>query len=382
MRIGIPKEIKTLEGRVALIPAAAGELVGHGHRVFVQNGAGVASGFTDLEYDAVGASLVRTAEELYGAAELVVKVKEPIEPEYALLRPDHVLFCYLHLAALPELVAVLKDTGVTAVAWETVAEGKRLPLLAPMSDVAGRLAIQVGCHWLQHANGGSGVLIGGLPATQRGHVVILGPGTVGTSAARVAAALGARVSVFGLRRENLERLHAMAPNVTTLPSLQHLLAEVVPTADVLVGATLIPGGRTEVLVTEATVARMRPGSVIVDVAIDQGGCIETSRPTTWADPVYSVHGVTHFGVTNMPGAVPRTSSQALSTSVLPYVLRLSGPDGLQDPALQAGLNVRGGEIVHPAVRAAFEGAHRTPTVGIEPDAVRARYPDEADRKDE
>lgn len=353
MRIGIPKEIKTLEGRVALIPSAAGELARHGHDVYVQQSAGLASGFGDSDYAAVGATLVTTADELYAAAQLIVKVKEPLEPEYPLLRPDHLLFCYLHLAALPELTTVLRDKGLTAVAWETVVEGNRLPLLVPMSDIAGRLAVQVGCHWLQYANGGSGVLLGGLPATDRGHVVILGPGTVGTSAAMVAAALGARVTVFGLGRETLQPLHALAPNISTLPSLDRLLAEVVPAADLLVGATLIPGGRTEVLVSDAMVKQMRPGSVVVDVSIDQGGCIETSRATTWADPVYKVHGVTHFGVTNMPGAVPRTSSQALSTSVLPYVLRLSRPDGLEDDALRAGINVRDGAIVHSAVRAAF-----------------------------
>ena len=330
MRIGIPTEIKTLEGRVAMIPAAAGELVAHGHEVFVQQGAGSLSGYADADYAAIGATLVAGAKALYEAAELVIKVKEPVEPEFELLRSDHTLFCYLHLAALPELTAVLQGKGLTAVAWETVAEGGRLPLLAPMSDVAGRLAVQVASQLLQHLHGGSGVLLGGLPAADRAHVVILGSGSVGANAAVVASALGARVTVFSRRRESLERMHAMAPNVTALPSFAALLEQHVPTADVLVGATLIPGGRTPILVSKTLVERMRPGSVIVDVSIDQGGCVETSRPTTWADPTYVLHDVVHFGVTNMPGAVPRTSSQALSTSVLPYALRLAAPDGLEE----------------------------------------------------
>jgi len=371
MRIGIPKEIKTLEGRVALIPAAAGELVRHGHEVFVQAGAGALSGYSDADFAGVGASLKATARELYEAAEMVVKVKEPIAPEFDLLREDHLLFCYLHLAALPELTQVLQRKKLTAVAWETVSEDGRLPLLVPMSDVAGRLAIMMAAQLLQHRNGGAGLLIGGLPAADRTHVVILGSGSVGANAASVASALGARVTVFSRRRESLERMHSLSSNITALPSFAALISEVVPTADVLIGATLVPGGRTPILVSRQLVGRMKPGSVIIDVAIDQGGCIETSRPTTWAEPTYIVDDVVHFGVTNMPGAVPRTSSQALSTSVLPYVLRLAGPDGLEDPALKAGINVQNGEIVHPGVRAAFAGDHST-------DPVDARYPANGD----
>jgi alanine dehydrogenase len=371
MRIGIPKEIKTLEGRVALVPAALGELVAEGHEVFVQQGAGTLSGYTDDDYQSVGATLQATAEDLYAAATLVVKVKEPVEPEFALLRPDHVLFCYLHLAALPELTQVLQQKKLTAVAWETVSEDGRLPLLVPMSDIAGRLSVQIASNLLQHINGGSGVLLGGLPATDRAHVVILGPGTVGANAATIAAAQGARVTVFGRRRESLERMHALSPNVTALPSFTALLEQIVPTADVLIGATLITGGRTPVLVSGTLVEAMRPGSVIVDVAIDQGGCIETSRPTTWADPTYVVNDVVHFGVTNIPGAVPRTASQALSTSLLPYVLRLAADQGLDDPALKAGINVQDGQIVHPAVLAASPDDQPA-------EAVLTRYPDEDD----
>jgi alanine dehydrogenase len=368
MRIGIPKEIKTLEGRVALIPAAVGELITHKHEVFIECGAGLLSGYADGDYQAVGARVEPTACELYEAVELIVKVKEPIESEFALLRSDHLLFCYLHLAALPELTRVLQRKKLTAVGWETVSENGRLPLLEPMSDVAGRLAVQIASNLLLHINGGSGVLLGGLPAADRTHVVILGPGTVGGNSAAVAAALGARVTVFGRSHESLARMHALAPNVTALPSLAGLLEEIVPTADVLIGAALVPGGRAPVLVSSELVGLMRPGSVIVDVAIDQGGCIETIRPTTWADPTYVVSDVVHFGVTNMPGAVPRTSSQALSTSVLPYLLRLARADGLEDAALKSGINVQDGEIVHPGVLGAS---------GVDEPlaAVRTRYPD-------
>ena len=355
MHIGIPKEIKVLEGRVALIPPAAGELVRHGHEVHVQAGAGVASGYSDTEYLALGVHIEADAAALYGAAQLIVKVKEPIDAEYPLLRPDHVLFGYLHLAAVPELAAHLKNVGLTAIGWETVAEDDgALPLLAPMSDVAGRLAVHVGAQYLQRPNGGQGLLLGGLPAAERGHVVVLGAGSVGGNSVRVAAALGARVTVFARQRSSLERMHEIGPNVTALPSYPALLERHVEAADLLVGGVLVAGARAPVLVSESLVKRMRPGSVIVDVAVDQGGCVETIRPTTWEDPTYLQHGVVHFGVTNMPGAVPRTSAQALSTSVLPYVLRLAAEGGLEDAPLARGINVRGGEFVHPAVRAALE----------------------------
>ncbi len=353
MRIGIPKEIKTLEGRVALIPAAAGELVKHGHEVFVETGAGAASGYGDDDYAARGVAIVDDANALYGAAEMVVKVKEPLPPEYPLLRPDHLLFCYLHLAALPELAETLCRLGVTAVAWETVEEAGRLPLLQPMSEVAGKLSVQLASNLLYRPNHGRGLMLGGMPTTERGHVVVLGAGTVGTAATRVAAALGAEVTVFGINVERLAAVHQLGDNVTTLPSYQALIDERVRNADVVVGGVLVPGGRTPTLVSEQTVSQMRPGSVIVDVAVDQGGCVETIRPTLWDDPTYQVHEVTHFGVTNMPGAVPRTSAQALSTALVPYVLRLATPDGLDDAALRAGVNVRGGELLHPAVRASL-----------------------------
>lgn len=357
MRIGVPREIKTLEGRVALIPAAAGELVRRGHEVFVEQGAGVASGYADDEYEAVGVRLQPDAAALYAAAQLLVKVKEPLPAEYPLLRADHLLFCYLHLAAIPELAEALCRIGLTAVAWETVEEEgrphNRLPLLEPMSEVAGKLAVQLASNLLYRPNGGRGLMLGGMATTERGQVVVLGAGTVGAAATSVAAALGAQVTVFDVERSRLQAMHGLGPNVTALPSFARLVERHVVGADVLVGGVLVPGGRTPMLVSEALVARMKPGSVIVDVAVDQGGCVETIRPTLWDAPTYEVHGVVHFGVTNMPGAVPRTSAQALSTSLVPYLLRLAAPKGLEDPAIRSGINVRGGAVVHPAVREAL-----------------------------
>ncbi len=355
MRIGIPKEIKVREGRVALVPPAAAELVRHGHEVLIETGAGLGSGYADKDYEQVGVRIARDAATLYAGAELIVKVKEPQPAEYSLLRKEHLLFSYLHLAAAPELAAALRQKGLTAVAFETVEEHGRLPLLAPMSDIAGRLSIQIGMNLLHAHHGGRGILLGGLPAAERGHVVILGAGVAGGNAAAVAAAVGAEVTVFAPHRESLERMHALGPNVTALPSYQPLIEQAVATADLLIGAVLIPGAQAPKIVTRTIVKRMRPGSVIIDISVDQGGCIETTRPTTYEQPTFIEEGVVHFGVTNMPGAVPRTSSQALSTSLAPYVLRLAKPDGLKDPALTSGVNVQGGRIVHPAVSEALGG---------------------------
>jgi alanine dehydrogenase len=355
VRIGIPKEIKVREGRVALVPPAAAELVRHGHEVLIETGAGLGSGYADSEYERIGVRLVRDAATLYAGAELIVKVKEPQPSEYSLLREEHLLFSYLHLAAAQELAAELRQKGLTAVAFETVEEHGRLPLLAPMSDIAGRLSIQIGMNLLHAHHGGRGILLGGLPTAERGHVVILGAGVAGGNAAAVAAAVGAQVTVFAPHRESLERMHALGPNVTALPSYQPLIEQAVATADLLIGAVLIPGAKAPKIVTRTMVKRMRPGSVIIDISVDQGGCIETTRPTTYEQPTFIEEGVVHFGVTNMPGAVPRTSSQALSTSLAAYVLRLAEPDGLKDPALASGINVQGGRIVHPAVSEALGG---------------------------
>ena len=355
MRIGIPKEVKVREGRVALIPSAVSELVRHGHEVFIQSTAGVASGYLDEDYQSAGAQIAPDAAALYGGVQMVLKVKEPIASEYPLLRKDHILFSYLHLAALPKLAQTLKEKGLTAVAFETVEANGKLPLLAPMSDIAGRLSVHIGTTLLHGHAGGRGVMLGGLPSTERGHVVILGAGVAGGNAAAMAAALGAQVTVLAPTREELERMHALSPNVTALPSYVSHIAEAVASADLLIGAVLIPGAKAPKLVTADMVRQMKPGSVIIDISVDQGGCIETIRPTDYDHPTYIEHGVLHFGVTNMPGAVPRTASQALSTVLTPYALRLATEGGLKDSAIAKGINVAGGKFVHPAVAAALSG---------------------------
>lgn len=350
MRIGIPTEIKTLEGRVALIPAAAAELVKLGHEVYLQSDAGVASGYPDEAYAQLGINIVADAKAVYGQSRVIVKVKEPIEPEFDLLRKDHIVFSYLHLAAEPRLAKVLCERGLTAVAFETIEHNQTLPLLAPMSDIAGRLSVQIGTTLLHRPNGGRGILLGGMPTSERGNVVVLGAGSAGGNAVHVAASLGANVTVFARSRESLARMHAIGPNVTALPSYTNLIEQHVREADLLIGAALITGAKAPVLVTENLVKQMKPGSVIVDIAVDQGGCIETTKPTTHKEPTFIKHGVIHYAVTNMPGAVPRTASQALSASLTPYVIRLAAENGLSDPKMQSGINVREGEIVHPVVR--------------------------------
>jgi alanine dehydrogenase len=350
MRIGVPREIKILEGRVALIPAAAGQLAAQGHEVLVEKGAGAASGYSDAQYLAAGAKLADDAASLYGAAEMIVKVKEPQPAEVKLLRKGHLLFSYLHLAAEPQLMRDLKEIGLTAVAFETVeTEAHHLPLLAPMSDIAGRIAVQVGAHLLHRPQGGRGILLGGLPAAERGRVVILGAGVAGGNAAIVAAAMGAEVTVFDLDRDRLAQMRALGNNVTGLYPYPDAMHEAVVRADLLIGAVLVTGKRAPHLVSADTVREMNDGSVIIDISVDQGGCIETTKPTTYAEPTFVWEGVTHFGVTNMPGAVPRTASQALSAALIRYVARLAKPDWREDKELVRGINVDGGEIVHPAL---------------------------------
>lgn len=352
MKIGVPKEIKTLEGRVALIPAAAGQLVAEGHAVFVQSGAGLLSGYIDDDYTQLGVNILPTAEAIFESAEMIIKVKEPQEQELKLLRSNHLLFSYLHLAAAPELMQQLLAIGLTAVAFETIETNKTLPLLAPMSDIAGRLSIQIGANLLQQPHGGRGLLLGGVPGTPRGHVVILGAGNAGGNAALMASALGARVTIFDRNRDKLAKMRALGANVTGLHSFPQTLERAVIEADLLVGAILVPGQRAQHLVPADWVHQMKPGSVIVDIAVDQGGCIETTRPTSYASPTFLWEQVVHFGVTNMPGAVPRTASQALSAALVPYILRLTKTDWEQQNDLQAGINVRAGEIVHPALQSA------------------------------
>lgn len=351
MRIGIPRERKVHEGRVALVPAACAELVSRGHEVFVEAGAGLACGFGDEAFRRAGAGIADGPDALYRAAEMIVKVKEPQESEYARLRPEHLLFCFLHLAAAPGLTRVLLDTGLTAVGFETVDEDGRFPLLAPMSRIAGRLATQIGARLLTAPEGGKGILLGGLAGASRGRVVVLGGGAAGGSAAAVAAVLGAEVLVFDRDPDKLERARGLGANVTGLYPYPDALNEAVGQADLLVGAVLVPGARSPRLVGADAVRGMEKGSVIIDISVDQGGCIETTRPTTYAEPTFVWEGVVHFGVTNMPGAVPRSASQALSAVLTPYVARLAEAGWREtSPALAAGVNTSAGRLVHPALR--------------------------------
>ncbi len=351
MRIGIPREIKPKEGRVALIPEAAAQLVSQGHEVYIETQAGILSGYSDEDYTSLGIQVLPDAEAVYKIAKLIVKVKEPVEPELSLLRQEHILFSYLHLAALPELTRRLCAIGLRAIAFETVqlADGK-LPLLAPMSDIAGRLSVQIGTHLLHSSMGGRGILLGGVPAAQRGKVVILGGGMAGSNAAEVAAALGAEVIVFDRKRDKMAALRQLGHNVTALYPHQASIQQEIKTADLLIGAVLVVGEKAPHLVSEEDVRSMQAGSVIIDISVDQGGCIETTRPTSYEQPTFVKHGVTHFGVTNMPGGVPITASQSLSASLIPFVIELAGSTDRLSAPLQAGVNIDAGEIIHPALK--------------------------------
>ena len=358
MLVGVPREIKDNENRVSLTPAGVGELTHHGHAVLVERSAGVGSGFADAEYQSAGAELVDSHEEVFARAEMIVKVKEPIAPEYGLLRPGQLLFTYLHLAAEEALTRALVERGVSAIAYETVEVDRTLPLLTPMSEVAGRMAVQVGAHYLEKTHGGRGQLLGGVPGVRPSNVVIVGGGVVGTNAAQMALGAGAAVTILDKSAERMRYLsEVLHGNLYTVMSNRQNLAHAVSYADLLVGAVLIPGAKAPKLVSEEMIRSMRPGSVVVDVAIDQGGCIETARPTSHSDPTYEVGGVIHYCVTNMPGAVPRTSTYALSNVTLPYALRLANQGFVgavrEDPALARGVNVHDGKITYEAVAAAF-----------------------------
>lgn len=356
MRIGIPKEIKTLEGRVGLVPTVCAALIRAGHAVFLQHGAGQAAGFDDEVYQAVGVSVVEGAPALFAAADLIVKVKEPQATELALLEARHLLFAYLHLAGNPQLARDLAATGCTAIAFETVRDADgRLPLLAPMSEIAGRLAVLHGGSFLLAPNGGRGVLLGGMGATEHGRVTVIGAGVAGSSAVRTAAALGADVTVFDNQPAKLAALGALGWNVTALDPGEADVAAAVAASDLVIGAVLIPGARAPRVISAAMVRAMRSGSVLVDVSIDQGGCVETIRPTTYAAPTFVWEGIIHYGVTNMPGAVPHTASLALSAAVAPWLQRLAAGDWEQDAALAQGVNVRAGRVVHPRVLASMGG---------------------------
>lgn len=356
MQIGIPTEIKDQEFRVGLSPSSVKVLQAQGHHLVVQQGAGLGAGFSDDDYIQAGAEIVATAAETWKQP-LVVKVKEPLPAEYPLMQPGQILFTYLHLAANRSLTQHLMASGVQAIAYETVEVDQQRPLLTPMSIIAGRLSVQFGAHYLERQQGGRGVLLGGVPGVRPAHVVILGGGVVGTEAAKMAVGLGARVQIVDINVERLAYLETLfGSRVELLYSSPPEIQRLVPDADLVVGAVLVPGRRPPTLVSQTLVAQMRQGSVIIDVAVDQGGCIETMQPTSHSQPTYDRAGVVHYGVPNMPGAVPWTATQALNNSTLPYVQQLAqhGLKALErDPALAAGLNVRDGKLVHPAVKEGF-----------------------------
>jgi len=355
MKVGIPKEIKTLEFRVGMTPAGVRELVHDGHEVVVETNAGLGIGMFDADYETAGAKVLGTAEEVFAAADMIIKVKEPQLHECAMLRDDQVLFTYLHLAADPAQTKGLVDSGTTAIAYETVtADDGSLPLLTPMSEVAGRLSIQSGAYHLQKANGGRGVLLGGVPGVAPGKVVIIGGGVSGLNAADMAIGLGAEVTILDRSLPRLRELDEMwGGRVHTIYSTKHEIDRLVPEADLVVGAVLVAGAAAPKLVTAQNVKNMHTGAVMVDISIDQGGCFETSRPTTHAEPTYVVDDVVHYCVTNMPGAVPRTSTFALTNATLPFVKSLANLGWrealIKDPHLANGLNVNAGRINHEAV---------------------------------
>ncbi len=358
MEIGIPKETKDQEFRVGLSPSSVRVLKENGHAIFVETQAGLGAGFTDDDYKNVGAEIVSTPEAAWNR-ELVIKVKEPLEKEYRFLQKGQILFTYLHLAADRKLTEHLIDCGVTAIAYETVEQSgsNKLPLLTPMSIIAGRLSVQFGARFLERASGGRGVLLGGVPGVKPGKVVILGGGVVGTEAAKIAVGMGATVQILDLNVERLSYLETLfGSRVELLYSNSDHIETTVKEADLLIGAVLVPGRRTPILVSRDLVKQMRPGSVIVDVAVDQGGCVETLHTTSHTNPIYIEEGVVHYGVPNMPGAVPWTATQALNNSTLPYVLQLANKGMLamaNNPALAKGVNVQDHQLVHPAVQEVF-----------------------------
>jgi alanine dehydrogenase len=369
MKIGVPAEIKKDENRVSVPPNGVAELVKHGHTVYVQMGAGKGSGFTDEDYKAAGATMQPTAADTWNNANMVIKVKEPQASEYGFLREDLILFTYLHLAAAEDLTHAMMKSRVTGIAYETVEDKEaRLPLLEPMSEVAGRMASQIAAHYLEKHAGGRGVLMGGVPGVNPAHVVILGGGTVGTNAAKVALGMGARVTLLDINIERLRYLDdVMHGKFQTLYSNAYNVREIIRTADAVVGGILITGARAPKLITREMLKEMPEGSVIVDVAVDQGGCVETTHATTHSDPTYVVDGVLHYGVANMPGAVPRTSSFALSNATLRYALRLAnkGLDALKDdPGFLKGLNNFAGKITHIGVAEAFNMEYTDPAKAL------------------
>ena len=360
MIIGIPKEIKDKEFRVAIIPAGVRKLVKTGNTVIIESGAGLGSSIPDEEFVNAGGKLVKNAATVYSEADMIMKVKEPLPQEYDYMREGLILFTYLHLAPLPELTQALMDKKVSAIAYETVRQDNDyLPLLVPMSEVAGRMSIQVGAHFLEKETGGRGILLGGVAGVEPGHVTILGSGTVGTNAAQMAVGLGARVTVMGRNSTRLAELESLFQGkIITRQTNKQNIEDEISQADLLIGAVLVPGATAPKLITREMLSLMQKGSVIVDVSIDQGGCVETARPTSHSDPVYEVDGIIHYCVANMPGAVPRTSTFALTNATLPYALAIASK-GLfkavkEDPALKKGMNTFGGMLTNKEVALAQE----------------------------
>lgn len=360
MIIGVPKEIKNNENRVALTPAGTKELVKRGHTVYVQQTAGANSGFNDEDYTAAGAKILPTIEEVYGIADMIVKVKEPIAQEYPLVRKGQLLFTYFHFASEEKLTRAMMESGATCLAYETVETANRqLPLLIPMSEVAGRMSVQEGARFLEKPQGGKGKLLGGVPGVKPAKVLVLGGGVVGYNAALMAAGMGADVTITDISLPRLRYLSEVMPaNVKTLYSSQHNIEQELPTTDLVIGSVLIPGAKAPHIITRDMLKMMEKGSVLVDVAIDQGGCFETSHPTTHAEPTYVVDDIVHYCVANIPGAVPQTSTLALTNATLPYALKLADLGWekacAQDASLKSGLNIIDGKIVYKAVAEAFD----------------------------
>ena len=360
MKIGIPKERKDHEFRIALTPEGVDELVRNGHEVWIETTAGQGADFPDDLYRTVGARIAASAEDLFDRAELILKVKEPLASEIPYLQPRHTLFTFLHLASSKPLTEALMKSGSTAIAYETTEnEWGHLPMLQPMSQIAGRLTIQIGAHFLERTQGGKGILLGGVPGAPRGHVVILGSGGVGSAAVEVALGIGARVTVIGNEMNQLQRLQErFGNNLTTLASQRLMIADTVKNADLLIGAVMVRGAKSPVLVSRSMVSAMKKGTLIMDIAVDQGGCVETTRPTTHSDPVFEVDGIRHYGVTNIPAMVPQTATYALTHATLPFIVRVANR-GIEtaiqaDPGIARGVNVRHGAITYPAVAEAHE----------------------------
>ncbi len=359
MLIGVPKEIKNNENRVSVTPAGVKELIAHGHKVYVQATAGNGSGFSDDEYAAVGATILPTIEEVYAIAEMIIKVKEPIEPEYKLVKKGQLLFTYFHFACERDLTDAMLASGATCIAYETVRDKfGALPLLVPMSEVAGRMSIQEGARFLEKPQGGKGLLLGGVPGVKPAKVLVIGAGVVGRNAALMAAGLGADVTIVDISLPTLRHLAEVMPrNVKTLYSSAHNIEKELPSTDLVIGSVLIPGAKAPHLVTKDMIKLLKPGSVMVDVAIDQGGCFETSHPTTHTNPTYEVDGIVHYAVANIPGAVPYTSTLALTNATLPYAIKLADLGWKEacrrDPGLAEGVNIVDGKITFKGVAEAF-----------------------------